>query len=296
VPSEAAERQEYTVSQHSNPCSAQLSSRFETLARSKRQPVRIETSGTDLSKPSTIQLRWEKEVESLLAKNIELQEKNRRLGDLLQLAESAQLLRGQASKDPQEGLIQTHIAMIYEQQQKIKSLQEQVPKLKRITTQPLALPPGKLDGTMRTLVAEIESMLHGTNCFQLQVPLVPKGSDLETLLRTFQIDTNQKSTLESYLENCVAEYGLPATVRTIALAALRDWVFASDFPNDGGNGTSSALLSAYRDIIYDLGTLSHWSVYLQIPCADMGEVTGKLSEIMMLLPVLKCWTANNSAK
>ncbi|PVH73655.1 hypothetical protein DL98DRAFT_594842 [Cadophora sp. DSE1049] len=281
APSEPLETQEHTVSQRPDYASAQCSSGPEVPARIEEQLPRNEPLGADLSKTSTLQVRWGKEVEALLAKNIELQEKNRKLGDLLQLAENAQLLRGQASKDPQEGLIHIHIAMIYEQQQKIKSLQDQVPRLAHVPTQALDLPPGKLDGTIRILGSEIESILHGTNCFHLQAPVIPEESDLGLLLQSCQVDSNPDCPLESYLESCVSEYGLPATVRTLVLAALRDWVFASDFPNYGGNGTSSALLKSYRDIVYNLGD---WKTLRNYDIAACSQMFNSEQFSLMILP------------
>ncbi|KAH7377575.1 hypothetical protein BKA64DRAFT_254942 [Cadophora sp. MPI-SDFR-AT-0126] len=281
-PADSLEGQDHASFHHPDHDSAQYSTGREVIPQIEEPLPRSETLKTGLNITSTLQERWEKEMEALLAKNVELQEKNRRLGDLLQLAENAQELRGQTSKDPQEGLIHIHIAMIYEQQQKITSLQVQVPKLARIPTQALHLPQGKLDGTMQTLGSEIESLLHGTNCFHLQAPEFPESCDLGLLLQSFKIESNLDCTLKSFLESWVSEYGLPATMRTLALAALRDWVFASDFPDYGGNGASSVLLNSYRDIIYNLGD---WNTSRNYDIAAYSQMFNSEQFTLMILPL-----------
>ncbi|KAH7305655.1 hypothetical protein BKA65DRAFT_200840 [Rhexocercosporidium sp. MPI-PUGE-AT-0058] len=236
----------------------------------------VATEGNDIV---SLKLQWEKEVCDLLAKNLELQGKNKRLDDLLLLAESARKTRQEASRDDTESLINSHLRISHDYRQRNEDLRKHVQNFAEITNVPRSLPEGKLDGLLRSISSELESMLHGTNCFKLEA--ISAGYDLKQLVDSCRTIFDGTVSSESHLEVCVSEYGLSATVRTLSLAALRDWVFATDFPNYGTDGIAPSLLKSYRSIAHDIGG---WKLLRNYEVAAYSQLleSGEFSE--MLLP------------
>ncbi|KAG4430983.1 hypothetical protein IFR05_013535, partial [Cadophora sp. M221] len=86
-----------------------------------------------------------------------------------------------------------------------------------------SLSPKDILDALETIKNELQSILHG------RIPLLHR---LSTLL----------------LQNSKLKWGTVAVVRSLAVAALQEWVFATDFPNFCRTG-DPRLLTAYRKVI-----------------------------------------------
>ena len=84
------------------------------------------------------------------------------------------------------------------------------------------------------------------------VPRIEENSDVGGLLRTVFEDIPEAKDRVGMLRNTLAKFGAGMLVRTFVLAALRDWVFATAFPDYSPRNVK--LLEAYRNMILTHGT------------------------------------------
>lgn len=104
----------------------------------------------------------------------------------------------------------------------------------------------RIEQVMDLLGSELESILHGHDItLPLKCPIVVPGSQLHSLVQgAFGQDTaiGQEKPL---LRSAIAKFQPTVVIRCLVVAALREWVFMSNFPNFG----TTLLLQAYRDSI-----------------------------------------------
>ncbi|PVH73663.1 hypothetical protein DL98DRAFT_594849 [Cadophora sp. DSE1049] len=101
-----------------------------------------------------------------------------------------------------------------------------------------------VDEAMERIAEELQLLGCGRD---VVVPRVEENGDLIALLRTVMEDTLEEKDKVEELRIVLAKLGAGVLVRTFVLAALRDWVFASAFPDFSPRNVK--LLQAYRKII-----------------------------------------------
>jgi hypothetical protein len=110
-----------------------------------------------------------------------------------------------------------------------------------------------LKNTMDSIKSELESILHGCDgSVSLKIENIENTGDLMSLMNS-NFPTGSPSEGASQLANFASEFPPQLIIRTLALAALRDWVFYTDYPGFAAMEMSRPLLQAYRDIAMRFG-------------------------------------------
>ena len=219
-----------------------------------------ETSESDVES-SSLELRalrksCEMEVTRLCNKQADLEEKNKRLLDRIQHLENARLAREEATKDPREAEIYHHQRLVWDLQRRNSALELAAPFFKQISTQQRPVDLHKLDKYMDQIKSELESMLQGNEIAVLNptTTIVP-NSDLELLVRACLGVSPASQELSMLWNDCIPKYDSVYIVRGIAVAALREWVFDTDYPAFASDGVSSPLHKVYQSLAMDFGRL-----------------------------------------
>ena len=193
---------------------------------------------------------WELEVEAILAKNVEAEQRNKRLLATIQHLENSQREREVDTKDPKESLFRHFYKQLCDLEQVNQTLRRvsgffnEIPTHKR-----RSLTLSETEEGLGQIRSELELMLHSveTTGIHLVAP-VTIANDLKRLVDGSLGESSEHQTPELRLQQCISEFHPALILRSIALAALHDWVFSLDYPNFCGDGMSSALLKCYRNI------------------------------------------------
>lgn len=101
---------------------------------------------------------------------------------------------------------------------------------------------------MDAIGSEMESILMGHDMSKpLVVPNITPGSDLASLVNSFCSDGMGAGHGAGWLKRCASKFGPRTPVKALLVTALRDWIFATSFPNFAPSDLR--LLRAYRDAV-----------------------------------------------
>lgn len=204
---------------------------------------------------SSIRTEWRDEAYQLRRENKQLKEKREDLLEKIRLLENVLAKRG-AVGDPWEYEFYLKNKAIYELEKKITSMQTQM----RFITDGSNLSSGisidaapMITSTMEFLQAELDSILHGHDTLRpLHLPETIQSNDLSTLIRSVHPSEGVKSE-HWLLRRWVLQSDPDMVIKVLVLAALREWVFMSPFPNFVGDNT--LLLDAYRRALMSQGMI-----------------------------------------
>ncbi|XMA12723.1 hypothetical protein WAI453_005514 [Rhynchosporium graminicola] len=210
----------------------------EVVSRLKAEnaAVRAQTQ-QDLEDQSQEANRWKQIAENLSAK--------------VSFMKTAHQERQLARKDPQEELMFTKDKQIWRLTQENHKLRHSTSFSKKINPQEESLENLKVWNEVDLLQRELISIMHGhDSSAPLLQPEFGVGLDLALLLRAMFREASYEAESSGHLVKRMMRWGPVNVVRSLAVAALNEWVFATDFPNFCGASTSPPLLKAYRNAIF----------------------------------------------
>ena len=219
----------------------------------------MEQNGNDERRQKEVEV-WrfethrEKEIEELRAAKADLEKKNKRLLAQNGLLENARLAREATTNDPLESDFYRQQGQLWDLLQHKHTTQQDAGFFKDVPTTPTSLSFEEMDEILEDTERELESMLEGTEpSKRLFNPTVHAGSDLESLMMSGLKLSAETISGSSNLKQVFSSLSSQLIVRHLALAALREWVFYSDYPSLAPDKSSCSLLRFQRDIIMDLG-------------------------------------------
>lgn len=154
-----------------------------------------------------------------------------------------------AGMDPLEDLLYKKDKQIWDSDQRIRGMQEQMRfttgETPMVTTSRVSM---EIDRTMNFLEAELGSILHGHHISTtLAIPPSTELYGLAGLIGSISGMSDSETKTAQYLRRWRSKFEPEILIKTLTLAAIRDWVFYSTFPQPEEN--NSWLLTAYRDAI-----------------------------------------------
>lgn len=207
----------------------------------------------ELSRKDSEIKRLESEVEKLYASESKMKEESKRLRaekHHLTLAIHERMLAG---RDPLEMNLSLKNQEIWDLNHRILKLQNLVGYFQDVPKQGNALPASVIDDAIDEIVSELDSIPYG-HSFEngLLTPEVSSDTDLGALIRS-TLGPEGATKEEKMLKDCVAAFDFDPeiVIRTFTIAALRDWVFETDYPSLTPD--RPALLDAYRTIALRFG-------------------------------------------
>ena len=110
-----------------------------------------------------------------------------------------------------------------------------------------------IDKAINTIQFELQSIMCGHDFRKhLQIPRIERQSDFGSLIRS-ALEIGQDDRHLGPVKAMLARFDPRHIIRIFFVAALRDWVFMSDFPNFTPVEDRHNYLHAYRDIIMSVG-------------------------------------------
>jgi len=156
-----------------------------------------------------------------------------------------------AGKSPMENTIFSYTRMNSELLRRVDEMRKHMNFCQKVPEVQLGVSlQQSMDETMSKISLEMECILSGLGrAVRLQTPIVDRKSDLGYLIRSISDNKGTPADESSVLQEAVTTFGSEpeVIVHTLLSAALREWVFRSDFPNF--DSSSSSLLRAYRKIV-----------------------------------------------
>lgn len=159
--------------------------------------------------------------------------------------EMARDTRLDAGRDPLEDLLRAKDKQIWDSDQRVREMQAQSRfTTTKVESQSVDVSTG-VDSAMSFLEAELDLILlgHKTTMRASYTPL----HDLSTLIQSICEDPELRMSEAQHLLRWNAKFGPEVIIKTLTLAAIREWVFYSTFPQPEDN--ESWLLPAYRNAI-----------------------------------------------
>lgn len=227
---------------------------WENIVKSLKQRGNDENIHRDLEARRLATLR-RKEVEELRAEKAILEKKNEMLVTDNRLLKNARLAREAAGNDPLESDLYRQHCQISALRQRKHEMEQEVGFFKEIPEQTRSLSAEHVDEAMEEIARELESMLEGTEPGRRLVITGPEpNSDLASLIHS-GLGLGSRTMTESppNAGQIISELEPQLIIRSLALAALRDWVFYSSFPGSAPDGSLCSLLRFQRDVIMDFG-------------------------------------------
>jgi len=199
-----------------------------------------------------IREQWQQEVEELreceaqLKKTeLELRAENRHLV-------LARQERERAGKDPLEYELFQKNQEIWVLSRRLQDQQKLACFAQRGLEQPNFINRKLIDETFDTICSEIESMMLGHDMSKsTAIPAIIPGTDFAALVASFCDGDTAASHAEKWLRRCILKFGLELVVKILLVAALRSWIFDTNFPNFTPGDLR--LLRAYRIVIINHG-------------------------------------------
>jgi len=202
---------------------------------------------------TNIQQQWQEEVDKLNQQLIRSNHVENELKAQLKHHQMAQSESKLAGKDPLEDVIFQNHQQIWELTRKIQDMRNQLSYTESGTRNSFASLESKINKTMASISSELESILHGhdTSC-PLQPPGAATSGDLAGLVRALfgkDVAAGQEG---ARLKTCILKLGAPEMiVRSLTVAALKEWVFETNFPNF--TKKPMPLLRAYQESVMTMG-------------------------------------------
>lgn len=196
-----------------------------------------------------IRQQWHDEVDELRGQLDKKKEIEIDLRVELHTREMAKLERRLAGNDRLEDKIADMRTNEYLLTKQVQDLRKQV-NFVSLDAQQFAMQVEKnIKNTMEFIECEVESILHGHD--SMVILRLPKSTfvadDLYALIRSLSSDQPMVGRELSCLRGWLLRFDAETLVRSFIVAALREWVFMSDFPNF--SPSRMRLLSAYREAV-----------------------------------------------
>lgn len=210
---------------------------------------------------AAVRTQWQHEVED----HIQEAKRRRQIEAKLQAEnthlKTAQQERQKAGKDPLE-------EVLFRKDQEIWLLKQANHKMRtlatfagRIEPERQSLEETEVGDGIDAMETELQSILHGHDpSAPLLQPDFGVESDLASLLRAIFRENADETESSGHLLNKTVQWGPVTLVRSLAVAALNEWVFLTDFPNVCSNRTPR-LLKAYRDAVLTHGKALYSLLY-----------------------------------
>ncbi|KAL2075173.1 hypothetical protein VTL71DRAFT_115 [Oculimacula yallundae] len=161
----------------------------------------------------------------------------------------AQQDRQNAGKNPLEKLLVTKDEEVWHLKQKNHEMQNLAGFAQSVPEEAVSLLPDDIPNALQEIEHELQSILHGHDMsVPLLQPSVLEDADLTVLLRTLCSEVSIPGSPTHELLSTALEWSTILLVRSLAVAALQQWVFVTDFPNFCRTGDSQ-MFSAYRKAI-----------------------------------------------
>ncbi|KAL2068409.1 hypothetical protein VTL71DRAFT_16507 [Oculimacula yallundae] len=199
---------------------------------------------------AAVRVQWQQAVED----HIHESKRRRQMAADLQAEnthlKTAQLERQKAGKDPLE-------EVLFRKDQEIWLLKQANHKMRTLATfagrvEPprKSLEDNEVGDAIDGMEQELQAILHGhDSSAPLLQPEFGVETDLASLLRAIYREDSAEDESSGHLLKRTVKWGSINVVRSLAVAALNEWVFATDFP-DFSSSRNSRLLKAYRDTIF----------------------------------------------
>ncbi|CZR65047.1 uncharacterized protein PAC_14947 [Phialocephala subalpina] len=200
-----------------------------------------------------IRAEWQEEVEDL-DNQIAKRKCNEHVlkAEILSLKEARRERERAGTSDLEEELfVKIHDTWLWQKQVKdMRALKgftdDNFPKPKPIGAE-------TVQRALHSIGTGLQAILHGYDAATVsQAPIVRSGSDLDILLHSMFEEATEISHVGRMLISQTLKWGLHAVIRGLATTAIKEWVFASDFPNFAGKGTPR-ILQEYQTIISSFG-------------------------------------------
>ncbi|KAH7305660.1 hypothetical protein BKA65DRAFT_200872 [Rhexocercosporidium sp. MPI-PUGE-AT-0058] len=197
---------------------------------------------------TTLRKMWHQEVDSLRVTISKSTQTELSLRAEIQHLVIARQERERAGKDPLE-------YELFQLNQTIWSLNRRVYEMQRLAVfaqtdceKRDGIEMRVIDEAMNKIESELQLLMHGRNVnMRVVMTKIEESGDLGALLKSMFEDNSGAKDRMAELNGMLAKFGSGVLVRTFALAALREWVFATAFPDFAPRNVR--LLEAYRHII-----------------------------------------------
>ena len=217
----------------------------------RQDGVLIKQNGDEIQRLESAQ---EVEVVTLYGQKADLELKNQRLLATLQQFENASRARESMTRDPRESEYRHYHQRLWDLEQRNGALQAAAGFFKQSPVQSRPLPLPTIEETMEQIKRELASVLDDYDCTRMRMNVCKEASyGLQSLAMPVLGVEQETGTVEARLEAYVSEVGPPALIRTVVLAALKDWVFNAEYPHFIMEGNASLLLKSYRDTVFNFG-------------------------------------------
>jgi hypothetical protein len=213
---------------------------------------------------SNIREQWQQEVDELSQQHARSAQTEIELRAQIKHLEMARDARRLAGRDTLED-------ELFQMNNNIWSLTRKVQEVQILTSFTVQAPrqtfseiKSEIQNTMDHVNSELESILNGHDTtILLQVPSIDSNSDLGALVRSMSGNCISIDQEVAWLKRCIMRSSSSEmVVRALTAAALREWVFATPFPNFVP--TPCPLLRAYQEAM--MTQSKRFQGFIQISC------------------------------
>ncbi|XMA20357.1 hypothetical protein WAI453_013148 [Rhynchosporium graminicola] len=193
--------------------------------------------------------QWHQEVEKLEIKNKRLKKNEIDLRAQITHLKIAQQDRQNAGMNPLEGLLFSKDEEIWHLKQQNHEMRSLAGFSQLAPDQPAVHLTDEIPNALQSIQSELYSILHGHDLAipLLQPSFVQKDADLALLLQTLCSEDSELP-IQHLLTTYLRFDGI-VLVRSLAVAALQQWVFATDFPNFCRT-EEPQILTSYRKAVF----------------------------------------------
>lgn len=171
----------------------------------------------------------------------------------IQHLKDARRERERAGKGDLEERLCTKTQDTWRWQMKVQELQDMKLFLDDNSPRPVSLESATIEAALSTIGTEIQSLRLECSLGTItHVPTIRRNSDLESLLYSMFRNGISIGEMRKLLASEMVKWGLPMIVKGLIVAAIKDWVFDTDFPNFSSQG-DPRILEEYRSIISSFG-------------------------------------------
>lgn len=200
-----------------------------------------------------IRIHWQEEVEEFARKEAKQKSKETQLLAEIQHLRDARHQREYAGVEDLEGQLYQERQNAWNWQSKVQEIQNMKLFIDDHCPRPKPLELEIIEDAVNIIGTGIQSLLHRCDAGTSEhIPLIRRNSDLESLFRSLVPTKLSIGQMQRLVPKQIAKWGLPIAIRGLTTAALKDWVFESDFPNFSRNG-DPRMLEEYRSIILNFG-------------------------------------------
>ena len=158
----------------------------------------------------------------------------------------AQQERAAAGPDPLEATLFDKSQEIWQLRQRVKRTSELEQFIEKDESRQGLLDPNVLGDEMAQIRSELECIAPSNNN-NMVTPNFSANSDLGSLVETISNDSVEKDDVVGWLWSAMLKFNAETILRAFVVGALRQWVFATRFPDFAPSDTR--LLGVYREIV-----------------------------------------------